>query len=99
MASNWLDLPEDTVFGLVNLPYGVFSRVDESTRRVGVAIGDSVLDLSATAEQADEHPVAVHGGVPVEAAVKRGVQFAGSLTTAVPSVLAVLMALTSAAVP
>jgi fumarylacetoacetase len=53
VARNWLDLPEGTVFGLGNLPYGVFSRVDESTRRVGVAIGDSVLDLSATAEQAD----------------------------------------------
>jgi fumarylacetoacetase len=44
----WLDLPSDSRFGLANLPYGVFSGRDEdpSAPRVGVRIGDSVLDLS-----------------------------------------------------
>ncbi|MFD9965961.1 fumarylacetoacetase [Amycolatopsis sp. NPDC058986] len=43
----WLDLAEDTLFGLDNLPYGVFSRPGDTRRRVGVAVGDQVLDLSA----------------------------------------------------
>ncbi|GAA4673452.1 fumarylacetoacetase [Phytohabitans rumicis] len=47
---SWLELPLDTPFGLANLPYGVFSR-EEGDRRVGVAVGDAVLDLSALAER------------------------------------------------
>jgi fumarylacetoacetase len=52
VASTWLELPEGTGFGLENLPYGVFSRAGSSERHVGVAIGDGVLDLTATAAQA-----------------------------------------------
>jgi fumarylacetoacetase len=44
----WLDLPEETGFGLANLPYGVFSRAGAASR-VGVAIGDAVLDLAPVA--------------------------------------------------
>jgi fumarylacetoacetase len=44
--TTWLDLPPDTVFGVENLPYGVFSTSGTSPR-VGVAIGDHVLDLAA----------------------------------------------------
>jgi len=44
----WLDLPADTPFGLANLPYGVFT-VDDGERRVGVAVGDHVLDAGAVA--------------------------------------------------
>ena len=40
------DLPDDTGFGLDNLPYGVFSREGEPAR-VGVRLGDSVVDLGA----------------------------------------------------
>jgi fumarylacetoacetase len=47
----WLDLPADTQFGLDNLPYGVFSRPGAADRRVGVAVGEHVLDLSAAAEE------------------------------------------------
>ncbi|HUD30646.1 MAG TPA: fumarylacetoacetase [Novosphingobium sp.] len=36
-------------FPVQNLPYGVFSP-DRETRRVGAAIGDSILDLAAIAE-------------------------------------------------
>jgi fumarylacetoacetase len=39
-----LDLPPGSLFGPANLPYGVFSA-GERTPRVGVRIGDSVLDL------------------------------------------------------
>ncbi|HEY9472345.1 MAG TPA: fumarylacetoacetase [Mycobacteriales bacterium] len=43
---SWLPLPEDTGFGLDNLPYGVFAPPGRQPR-VGVAVGDQVLDLAA----------------------------------------------------
>ncbi|SEM30654.1 fumarylacetoacetase [Streptacidiphilus jiangxiensis] len=46
----WLDLPADTLFGIDNLPYGVFSTADDpQRRRLGVAIGTWVLDAGAAA--------------------------------------------------
>ncbi len=48
MTSSWMELPPDTPFGVDNLPFGVFSTEDESPR-VGVAIGDQVLDLAPLA--------------------------------------------------
>ncbi len=48
MTADWLDLPEDTPFGVDNLPFGVFSTSDEQPR-VGVAVGDRVLDLAPLA--------------------------------------------------
>ncbi|MCA1781223.1 MAG: fumarylacetoacetase [Intrasporangiaceae bacterium] len=47
----WLDLPDDHPFGIANLPYGVFSTAG-SAARVGVRIGEHVLDLAPTAEGA-----------------------------------------------
>ncbi|WP_328537272.1 fumarylacetoacetase [Streptomyces sp. NBC_00344] len=45
-----LDLPEGDPFGPHNLPYGVFStREEPGRRRVGVRIGDHVLDAGAAA--------------------------------------------------
>ncbi len=43
----WLELPADHPFGLHNLPYGSFRLPDEQQARVGVAVGDRVLDLTA----------------------------------------------------
>ena len=45
----WLELPDDTGFGLANLPYGVFSTPG-TPRRTGVRIGDRVLDLAGLTE-------------------------------------------------
>ena len=42
---SWVPVPEGSDFPLQNLPYGVFSRGDE-TPRCGVAIGEHVLDLA-----------------------------------------------------
>ena len=50
-ATTWLDLPADHPFGVHNLPYGVFSTTG-SGPRVGVRIGDHVLDAGACAERA-----------------------------------------------
>jgi fumarylacetoacetase len=48
MTAGWMDLPPDAAFGVDNLPFGVFST-DEESPRVGVAIGDHVLDLAPLA--------------------------------------------------
>jgi fumarylacetoacetase len=40
-----IDIPEGSPFGIANLPYGVFS-VGGDAPRVGVRVGDSVLDLA-----------------------------------------------------
>lgn len=50
MSATWLDLPDDHLFGLATLPYGIFSTTDPDLRRVGVRIGDLVLDAGAAAE-------------------------------------------------
>ncbi len=48
---SWFEVPAGAPFGTEELPYGIFSTAD-SPRRVGVAVGDRVLDLAAVAEAA-----------------------------------------------
>ncbi|MGH9186699.1 MAG: fumarylacetoacetase [Acidimicrobiales bacterium] len=43
--SSWVPVPDGSDFPLENLPYGVFG----GDRRVGVAIGDHILDVTAAA--------------------------------------------------
>jgi fumarylacetoacetase len=43
---SWIDIPADSDFTIQNIPFGIFSYADKP-KRVGVAIGDFVLDLSA----------------------------------------------------
>jgi fumarylacetoacetase len=50
-AASWLPVAEDHLFGLGALPYGSFSQPGHSARRVGVAIGDWVLDLTAASQR------------------------------------------------
>jgi fumarylacetoacetase len=50
--TSWLDLDPNDPFGLQTLPYGVFSTADQPAARVGVRLGDRVLDAGAAAEQA-----------------------------------------------
>jgi fumarylacetoacetase len=44
----WPPVPDGSLFGLTNLPFGVFSELSarSDVRRVGVAVGDSVLDVA-----------------------------------------------------
>jgi fumarylacetoacetase len=53
-SQTWVEnVPDDSLFGVHNLPYGVFStQADE--RRIGVAIGDYVLDVAAAARAVDD---------------------------------------------
>ncbi len=46
--STWTEVPEGSPFPATNLPYGVFSY-DGEAPRVGVALGDDVLDLAPLA--------------------------------------------------
>ena len=43
---SWLNIDSDSDFSIQNLPMGVFSTPNHS-KRIGVAIGDYVLDLNA----------------------------------------------------
>jgi fumarylacetoacetase len=45
--SSWVPVPEGSDFPIQNLPFGRFTRMGEARGRVGVAIGDRVLDLLA----------------------------------------------------
>eukprot|EP00743_Colponemidia_sp_Colp-15_P001630 GILK01001781.1.p1 GENE.GILK01001781.1~~GILK01001781.1.p1 ORF type:complete len:462 (+),score=65.26 GILK01001781.1:73-1386(+) len=47
---SFIDVPADHHFPIQNLPYGVFSPHPNLEPRVGVAIGDFVLDLKAIAD-------------------------------------------------
>ena len=44
---SFVEVAQDSHFPIQNLPYGVFSTAADSRPRVGVAIGDFVLDLAA----------------------------------------------------
>jgi len=58
VTSTWVDGAAGSAYDLDNLPYGVFVRGDDAPR-VGVRIGDLVLDLApvASADQLDLAPV------------------------------------------
>src|SRR4051812_3593355 len=43
---SFIEVSPDSHFPIQNLPYGVFKRPSAEHARVGVAIGDQVLDLS-----------------------------------------------------
>lgn len=51
-AARWLEVSPDHLFGLAALPYGSYSAAHHTEEfRVGVAIGDHVLDLTSAAER------------------------------------------------
>lgn len=47
---SWLTIPPSSDFSLQNLPYGIFSTPTVPQPRIGVAIGEHVLDLKALAQ-------------------------------------------------
>lgn len=49
---SWFEVVPGAPFGTEELPYGIFTTADSDVRRVGVAIGDQVLDLAGMAQAA-----------------------------------------------
>jgi fumarylacetoacetase len=47
---SWLTVKEYSHFPIQNLPFGIFSSDRQRNKRVGVAIGDKVLDIAACYE-------------------------------------------------
>jgi fumarylacetoacetase len=47
--TSWVDVPPGSHFPIQNLPFGVFRPATGGSPRVGVAIGDHVVDLAALA--------------------------------------------------
>ena len=45
----WVPVPDNSDFGIHNLPFGIFS-VGNNQKRVGVAIGNSIIDLAVLAD-------------------------------------------------
>jgi fumarylacetoacetase len=43
--TSWVDVPENSDFPIQNLPFGIF-KTQSSSPRIGVAIGESVIDLA-----------------------------------------------------
>ncbi|KAJ9579632.1 hypothetical protein L9F63_004711, partial [Diploptera punctata] len=56
IMKSFISYPQDSNFPIQNLPYGVFSTGNNVTHRIGVAIGDQILDVSAVSHLfQDEH--------------------------------------------
>ncbi|MET8575207.1 fumarylacetoacetase [Streptomyces sp. NPDC005012] len=47
MTTTWVPVPDGSPFPIQNLPYGVFAPKGGGPARVGVAVGEQVLDLAA----------------------------------------------------
>ncbi len=45
----WIPIAENSDFSIHNIPFGIFSDSD-TTKRIGIAIGDQILDLAKVAE-------------------------------------------------
>jgi fumarylacetoacetase len=62
-VTSWTGVAAEHPFGLHTLPYGVFTDAVDSQPRVGVAVGDAILDLTtATRDLLPEHAALFRGG-------------------------------------
>lgn len=48
-GTSFVDVPDDSEFPLENLPWGIFSTQDDPKNRIGVALGDTVVDVAQLA--------------------------------------------------
>jgi fumarylacetoacetase len=90
--SSFLDVGAESSFPIQNLPYGVISPPTSSTPRVGVAIGDHVLDLALlNAEGAFDHPVVTDRRPFAEASLNAFMGLGASVWSAVRERLQTLL--------
>ncbi|CAO3612843.1 unnamed protein product [Cunninghamella echinulata] len=50
VLSSFINVEKDSHFPIQNLPFGIFSTKEKVQPRVGVAIGNQILDLSEIAK-------------------------------------------------
>ena len=51
MIKSFIEISPDSHFSIMNLPYGIFAPKTGGEPRVGVAIGDNVMDLAVLEEE------------------------------------------------
>ncbi|GAB1640099.1 fumarylacetoacetase [Krasilnikovia sp. MM14-A1259] len=73
-ATTWLDVPADHPFGIATLPYGVFSTASDPGTRVGVAIGEMILDLPAAVSRLAPELAPAVAGPSLDALLAAGPQ-------------------------
>ena len=49
----WIDIPKNSDFSIYNIPFGIFSTKNLK-KRVGIAIGEMILDLKLSSFSFDE---------------------------------------------
>lgn len=50
LRKSWVEVPSHSDFTIHNLPYGIFSEPRNTQARMGVALGDQVIDLTVLAD-------------------------------------------------
>ena len=87
-ATTWTHVPAESDFPIQNLPYGIFS-VSGGSKRVGVAIGDHILDLSLAFEAGLIPGPSVYSREYLNDLMAQGRTFWSHLRTAVLELLSV----------
>src|SRR5947209_5617760 len=69
---DWIGVAAGHPFGLHTLPYGVFTDAAREQPRVGVAVGDAILDLTAAAAALLPEHLALFGGGSLDTLLAAG---------------------------
>ena len=48
---SYIEIPRNSDFTVANLPFGIFSTQEQPEKHIGVAIGDSIIDLAYLADR------------------------------------------------
>jgi fumarylacetoacetase len=71
-ARTWTGVPADHPFGRHTLPYGVFTDAADPRPRIGVAVGETILDLTAASAALLPEHAALFGGGNLDALLAAG---------------------------
>jgi len=78
----WIPLPQGTDFSIHNLPFGIFS-VGNNPRRVGIAIGDKIVDMAVVAALGYFEPLEISESVFMQGSLNRFIGLGKKLTNRV----------------
>lgn len=71
-VAGWADVATEHPFGLHTLPFGVFTDATRGQPRVGVAVGEAILDLTAASATLLPEHAALFGGGTLDALLATG---------------------------